>query len=87
MVSNGLITIPAFLTLSISLQFLFLSILLNFIIMHGDKPNINLNILIQNEGFGVQIPPISTLIFDKIANQLVKGDFQMVLYKFTNVNN
>lgn len=55
--------------------------------MHGDKPNINLNILIQNEGFGVQIPPISTLIFDKIANQLVKGDFQMVLYKFTNVNN
>ena len=69
MLSNHFIAILAFSATSISLQLLFLNILINGItIMESDRLNVYLLILSQYESFGVDVPPISSLIFDKVTD-------------------
>ena len=52
--------------------------------MVGDQFNINLWVSFKDESFGINIPPVSTLIFNKITDQLFEGNFEMNLKELTN---
>jgi len=67
--SNHFVAIFAFPASSVGFQLLFLNIFVNNVtIMHGDRLYINLFIFGKNKSLGVDVPPISSLIFDKVTD-------------------
>lgn len=74
--------------------FLFSFLNLNIAIMTGNRLKINYNLFMwilsffwKNKCFCVYIPPVSTFIFNKIADHLIKsGSWKISLDKFNNVS-
>lgn len=62
------VTVFALATSGIGLQFLFLDCLVDLILVKGDGAEINLLVLCQNEGLGVDIPPIAALVLHEITD-------------------
>ena len=83
MFSYNFIAIFAFSTSGVSFQLLFLYILIDSVaVMDSDRFHIYFFILRQDESSSIDIPPISSFIFDEIADKFSEGYLQIALYKF-----
>ena len=65
---NDLIAVPALPALRVALQLLLLCVLLRHIVVHSDQLHVNLDVLQDDEGSRVEVPPIATLILHEVAD-------------------
>lgn len=79
------VAILAFATSGIGLQFLFLDCLVDLVLVKGDGTEIDLLVLGQDEGLGVDVPPVAALVLHEITDQLAEVDLEVGLHKFSNV--
>lgn len=68
MLCNSFVAVLAFFALSIRFYLFLLRILDRLVIMHSNQLHVDFDIFSQNECLGVNVPPITTLVFDKITN-------------------
>ena len=86
MFGYNFVAVFAFSASRVSLQLLFLYILVDSVtVMHSDRFHIDFFILGQDESSSIDVPPISTLIFDEIAHKFSEGYLQIALYEFSNI--
>ena len=83
MLSYHFVAVFTFFTFCVSLQLLLFHPFDHLIVMHCYWPHVYLLVLCQNERFCVDVPPVTTLVLDEIADQLFEDYFEMSLDKFS----
>ena len=69
-----LLAVGTFLAFGVSFNILlWLLFFVRLVVVHRDGLDIDLAILLQDEGLHVDKPPVATLIFDEIAYKLLEG--------------
>ena len=88
MFSYNFVAIFAFSASGVSLQLLFLYIIVDSVtVMNSNRFHIYFFVLGQDESSSINVPPISSLIFNEITDKLSEGYLQIVLYEFGYIAN
>ena len=79
----AVLALPA---LGVGLQLFFLHSLVDLVVVHSDGLDVDLGLLLQDEGLGVDVPPVASLVLDEVAHKLYKVDLEVGLHELGNVS-